>query len=125
MKLHLIIFLFLISTKLYSQKKFKIFLGNGFENDTCLIVGSYWQGDKYTTDTLVNSENITTFLVTGLAKDCSAIFKKNSEYNLYITINKEHYLFRIDKICRKSELRIEKYNGIELFFKYKGRFSFY
>lgn len=125
MKNFLIIIFVFFSNIIFSQREFKILLGGGFHGDTCLIIGSYFENEKYVIDTLVNSEVLESGLVVGLAKSIKVKYPKKGEYSISCTVNKKHYLFRLDKICNKTEIRIELYDGIDFCVKYRGGFKFY
>ena len=126
MKNYLILLFFVAQFNLsFSQDQFKIFIGGGFENDKITLIGSYYVGDKLINDTLIYRESVYTNQATGLGKSLIAKFSKNSRYDLKIEINDKTFLYQTDKLCRKSELRIEHYHEIDFCFLYRGGFKFY
>lgn len=126
MKNYLILLLFGIqSSTSFSQNQFKIFIGGGFENDTITLIGSYYVRDKFMSDTIIFGENIQSNHVSGLGRSLKAKFSKNSRYDLTIEINDKTFLYQTDKLCRKSELRIENYHEIDFCLLFRGGFKFY
>lgn len=126
MKKYLIFLLLAIpSQSVFAQNQFKIFIGGGFEDDKITLIGSYYLKDKLIRDTILLNEKITSNPVTGLGKSVFAKYSKGSRYDLTIKINKKTFIYQTDKICKKSELRIENYETISLCFLYEGGFKFY
>lgn len=121
---NIFLFVFLCKASL-SQNEFKIFIGGGFEKDEITLIGSFYNKGELLTDTIIFKTDITSNPVNGLGKALKAKYNKNSRYDLTISINEKIYSYQTDKLCNKSELRIEYYHDIDLCFLYKGGFTFY
>ena len=120
-----IFFFFIIQISAFSQNEFKVFFGGGFENDTITLLGSYYSKENIIKDTIMYKDIITSDLISGLGKSLNVEYPKNTRYDLTVIINKKTFLYSTDKLCRKSELRIENYHQIDFCFLYKGGFKFY
>jgi hypothetical protein len=125
MKTIAVLSILFLSAFCLSQNQFKIFLGSGFMNDHVTMTGTYYVGDEKHEETLLANEELTSNHVIGLAKSVNANFSKKSYYELLIKIEDRTYFFKIDKLTKKSELKIDKVHDLDIHFKFKGGFSFY
>jgi hypothetical protein len=113
-----------MSSNVFAQREFQIFLGGGFHGDSCTLIGSYFEKNVLVIDTLINNEILESGEVVGLAKTLSVKYPKKGRYEIRCKINTNEYMIRFDKICNKTELRIELYYGIDFCILYKGGFLF-
>lgn len=110
----------------HSQKAIDIFLGSGFENDSCSVEVSYLTKDGFKHVTLLKDTVLHSDHVLGLAKHLKFEFDNSSRIELKININDYYYSYRFDKFCKKTQVRIDyQGSGIDVLFKYKGRIQFY
>ncbi len=127
MKIVIILLVVFTNPELFGQNKIQIFLGSGYDGETCTVISNYQKGGNWVSDTLALNQEIRSNQATGLADSFKSNYSKNGRFELTIKINENSYLYRTDKVCRKSELRIDRVSkdSMDFCFLYKGKFLFY
>jgi hypothetical protein len=101
-------------------------MGSSFNNDTCSLVVRYLSNDGFKSDTLLSNQVIQSDHVLGLANSFKVDLPNKSKIEVVLWVNDYKYLYRFDKYCKKTQIRIDyQGKGIDIFLKFKGGFKFY